>query len=75
MDCRLTSALPFHTNLFLLQSLAALSISCLRVELIEKRCFLDLLDLPSCLSPRPVTEMQRPFLQVVLETLSRMTTL
>lgn len=61
MDCRLTSALPFHTVLFLPQSLAGLSVSCLKVELIEEGCFLDLLGLPSPLPPHPVMETQRPF--------------
>ena len=36
-------------------------VSCLKVELIEEGCFLDLSPLPSALPPLPVTDIQRPF--------------
>lgn len=61
MDCRLTSALPFHTILFLPQPLAGLSVSCLKVELIEEGCFLDLLGFTISPAPHPLTETQRSF--------------
>lgn len=61
MDCRLTSALPFHTILFLPQSLAGLSVSCLKCELIEEGCFLDLSALPLPLPPHLIMVIQRPF--------------
>lgn len=48
------------------QSLAALSVSCLRVELTEEGCFLGLFDVRSPLPPHPVMEIQRPFSPVVL---------
>lgn len=56
------------------QSLAAPSVSCLRVELTEEGCFLDHFDVPSPLPPHPVVEIQRPFSPVALETLSGITT-
>ena len=72
--CRLTSALPLHTIPLLLQSLAALAVSCLRVEIIEEGDFWICLICHLPLPPGPVMETQRSFLQVVLDTLSRMTT-